>query len=63
MNYLLQTWYTPTLKIRLDADDILYVYSEYALDTKVQESEWKSVLDLVYCTVRVYAIKLYASTN
>jgi hypothetical protein len=40
----------------------MYVYSENALDTKVQQREDTSVLDHDHCTV--YEIKpLFASTN
>jgi hypothetical protein len=49
MNYLLQTWYTPTLGIRLYAHDLHYVYSEYALHTKVQQCEETNVMDLDNC--------------
>jgi hypothetical protein len=62
MNYLLQTWYTPTLGIRLNAHDIHYVDSEYALHTKVQLCEETNKMHLDNCTV--YEIKTkFALTN
>jgi len=39
LNYLLQTWHTPTQGIRLYALDIQYVCTEYGLNTKVQQCD------------------------
>jgi hypothetical protein len=46
----------PTLRITLYAQDIEYVYAEYALDTKVQQCEESSVSNLDHCNL--YEIKI-----